>query len=483
MTLLSSLHFKPEYIAIMAASLIIIISFVFNFVSKKTNVPSVLLLLLLGVGIQYIAPPGLKDDPIVSQLLIVVGKVGLILIVLEAALDLKLKKEKLGLILKSLSVALFALVGSALLIALAVQYFLDAPFVKALAYAVPLSIMSSAIIIPSVGGLPDEKKEFMIYESTFSDIFGIIFFQFLTSTEASATAGEIALNVFVDLLITIAIAVFLSYLLVWMFKNITSNVKLFLIIAVLMLVYAVGSVFGISSLIIILFFGLILNNIKLFFRGPLAKLVNEEEIKPVFHEFHIITLESAFVLRTFFFVMFGVSISLASLVDWHVAMYSIVIVFILYAVRFIFLKLLLWGKSIVPELYLAPRGLITVLLFYTIPNGMNEEGKYIAANDLTIKDFDPGILLYTILITSIVMTFALIMSRGQKVKEVLIDNFNLNYIEDQVEKEREEEEEEYFNEMDQYIEGEHYKNKEQKTDINPEQNNDSDVEITESEDE
>ena len=364
--LLSSLHLKPEYIAIMAASLIIIISFVFNFISKKTNVPSVLLLLLLGVGIQYIAPAGLKDDPLISKLLIIVGKVGLILIVLEAALDLKLKKEKLGLILKSLSVALFALVGSALLIALAIQYFLEASFINSLAYAVPLSIMSSAIIIPSVGGLPDDKKEFMIYESTFSDIFGIIFFQFLTSTEASSTAGEIALNVFVDLLITIAIAIFLSYVLVWMFKNITSNVKLFLIIAVLMLVYAVGSVFGISSLIIILFFGLILNNIKLFFRGPLAKLVKEEEIKPVFHEFHIITLESAFVLRTFFFVMFGVSISLMSLFDWHVAMYSLVIVAILYAVRFTFLKLLLWGKSIAPELYLAPRGLITVLLFYTM---------------------------------------------------------------------------------------------------------------------
>lgn len=450
--LLSSLHLKPEYIAIMGASIIIIISFIFNIISKKTNIPSVLLLLVLGVGIQYIPGVDVKDNPLVSQLLIIVGKVGLILIVLEAALDLKLKKEKLGLIVKSLVSALFALVISSLIIALAIQYFLSTAFMPALAYAVPLSIMSSAIIIPSVGSLEQSKKEFMIYESTFSDIFGIIFFQFLTSSESYEGTGDVILNVSMDLGITIALAIVLSYILVWLFQRITSHVKLFLIIAVLMLVYAVGSVLGISSLIIILFFGLILNNTSLFFRGPLKNAVNEEEIKPVFHEFHIITLESAFVLRTFFFVMFGVSISLATLFDWRVAYYSVIIVGVLYLVRFIMLRILLWGKSISPELWIAPRGLITVLLFYTIPTGMSENGTYDPKLDLTIDNFDPGILLYTILITSVVMTIALIAARGQKVRDVFIENLNLNYLEDQVEKQRIKEEGEYFDEMDEMYE-------------------------------
>ncbi len=451
--LLSSLHLKPEYIAIMGASIIIIISFIFNIISKKTNIPSVLLLLMLGVGIQYIVGDEIRESPLVSQLLIIVGKVGLILIVLEAALDLKLKKEKLGLIVKSLVSALFCLIISSLIIALAIQYFLTTSFMQAMAYAVPLSIMSSAIIIPSVGSLEQSKKEFMIYESTFSDIFGIIFFQFLTSSESYESTGDVILNVSIDLGITIAVAIILSYVLVWLFQRITSHVKLFLIIAVLMLVYAVGSVLGISSLIIILFFGLILNNAGLFFRGPLKNAVNEEQIKPVFHEFHIITLESAFVLRTFFFVMFGVSITLSSLFDWHVASYSLVIVGVLYLVRFIMLRVLLWGKSIVPELWIAPRGLITVLLFYTIPTGLDEEGNYDAKLDLTIDNFDPGILLYTILITSVVMTIALIAARGQKVRDVFIENLNLNYLEDQVEKQRFEEEKEYFDEMDDLYEG------------------------------
>ena len=38
---------------------------------------------------------------------------------------------------------------------------------SALLYATPLSILSSAIIIPSVSGLSEAKKEFHVYESTF----------------------------------------------------------------------------------------------------------------------------------------------------------------------------------------------------------------------------------------------------------------------------------------------------------------------------
>ena len=206
--------------------------------------------------------------------------------------------------------------------------------------------------------------------------------------------------------------------------------------------YGIGSVYHLSSLIIILFFGIILNNVELFFRGPLKKLMDKDKLKPVFHEFHIITLESAFFLRTFFFVMFGITISLISLVDLQVAIQSIVFVAILYVVRFLTLKVILWNKEIVPQLWIAPRGLITVLLFYTIPNGF-ENGVYDPLRDLTIGNFDSGVLLYTILITSLVMTFALIKAKGKKISDVMIKDLNFNFIEDGMEEEMEDEIREY----------------------------------------
>ena len=41
---------------------------------------------------------------------------------------------------------------------------------------VPLSILVSAILLPSIGSVEENKREFLIYESTFSDIVGIIVF-------------------------------------------------------------------------------------------------------------------------------------------------------------------------------------------------------------------------------------------------------------------------------------------------------------------
>jgi hypothetical protein len=69
-----------------------------------------------------------------------------------------------------------------------------------------------------------------------------------------------------------------------------------------------------------------------------------------------------------------------------------------------------------PQLFIAPRGLITVLLFYAIP----EEAK--------IETFEPGILLFVIIGTSLIMTAAMIYDKKRnskavnKAKDTNVDN-------------------------------------------------------------
>jgi cell volume regulation protein A len=415
------------YVYIIGVSVIIILSFLFNLIAKKTNIPSVLMLIVLGLGIQYAAPQlGInfsENHQLMNQLKIL-GNVGLILIVLEAALDLELKRDKIGVILKSFVVALVALGASSFAIAwLIMEFFSDATLLKALVYAVPLAIMSSAIIIPSVGGLSKEKREFMIYESTFSDILGIMFFYFLIQNGDADSAGTVLVSIGKNIGITLVISIIASYALVVLFQNLKSQVKLFLIIAVLMCLYAIGKSFHLSALIIILMFGVVLNNTGLFFRGPLKKMNNREKLKPIFHDFHVLTLESAFVTRTFFFVLFGITISLSSLIDLRTAVISLGIIGSLYIIRFIVLILVL-RKNIQPQLYIAPRGLITILLFYAIPDGyMNFHGetleKYAEEFDMGIQGFESGILLFTILVTSLIMMVALVLNKGGRVRDVL----------------------------------------------------------------
>ena len=66
-------------------------------------------------------------------------------------------------------------------------------------------------------------------------------------------------------------------------------------------------------------------------------------------------------------------------------------------------------KNIFPLLYIAPRGLITILLFFQI---------YSAYDSFASDAFDRGILLQVIFITSLVMTISLIQN-GFGLKEVV----------------------------------------------------------------
>lgn len=397
------MDFLGPYNLIIVASLILIISFFFGEFSKKTSIPSVLMLIVLGIVINILinmsGMPSINFFPILE----VLGIVGLIMIVLEAALELKLDKDKVKPISKALGIALVGLLLSTWLTAEVLKYFIEGmDTLKAWIYATPLSILSSAIIIPSVMDLRSDKKEFHIYESTFSDILGIILFYFLLSQvhagDASHGGGGGVLNYFLTILLTIVLSVIFSYLIVIVFQRIKSNVKLFLLIAVLLLLYALGKKLHLSSLIIILIFGLVIANMKLFFSGTLKHFLNYEAAHDIYHGLHVITMETAFVVRTFFFVIFGITISFDALADWKVAGISVILLGIIYVVRFIILRTSV-GKDIVPQLYIAPRGLITVLLFYAIPP------------EVATESFSSGILLYIIIGTSLIMTFSMIYDK------------------------------------------------------------------------
>ncbi|MAX81878.1 MAG: sodium:proton exchanger [Crocinitomicaceae bacterium] len=390
-----------SYTFVIVASAIVILSYFYNIISKKTNIPSVLLLIITGFGIKqaitYMGAEELDLFPILE----VLGIVGLIMIVLEAALDLELKREKAPILYKALLIAFLGLVASAGIIGYIIQFFLDVEFGIALLYALPLSIISSAIVIPSITALGEHKKEFMIYESTFSDILGIMFFYFLISGLEAEHTSELIWEISWNIVATVVISLLVSYMLVYIFQNIRTKIKLFLLIAVLILLYAIGKQLHLSSLLIILVFGLILNNQKVFFKGVLDRWLKPEAIKSILTDFQLVTVETAFIVRTFFFVIFGATITIESLFNVEVFIISTLILAGIYISRVIIIKAV-ERKDIDPQIYIAPRGLITILLFFNIPS------------NLQIPEFDSGILLYVILSTSLIMTWSLIKGGSKK---------------------------------------------------------------------
>lgn len=401
------------YGLVIGGSLVIILSYFANLLAKRTNIPSVLVLIGMGIAIREgLNAMGLNSIPFESLVLELLGTVGLIFIVLEAALELELTREKMPLIIKSATMALLALLGSSAAIAAFLVTSMDMPLFEAWVYAIPLSIMSSAIIIPSVSGIAANDREFMVYESTFSDIFGIMAFYLLLGNSAAESTNSIILSIGTNLLVTFILAVIVSYVLVYVLQKITSSVKLFLSIAVLLLIYSVQKLLHLSPLVLILIFGLMLNNHRLFFPNwnstrkwlkflpSPAKLLDDHRMHELHRDYHLLTLETAFVIRTFFFVLFGMTVSLLALTDLHVITEGLIICCILFGVRILSL-LIFQRKRLFPLLYIAPRGLITILLFFQI------QGAY---SEFSQPQFDQGILLVIILVTSIIMTIALVQN-------------------------------------------------------------------------
>jgi len=395
--------FLDSYGLIIVFSLTIIISYFFNILAKKSGVPAVLMLIGLGIIIHYGLLLFGEKSLDLARPLEVLGVIGLILIVLEAALDLKLKKEKIGLIIKSFLVALLGLGGTAYLAALVLNYVMGVEVLNALLYTIPLSILSSAIILPSIDEFKEVKREFMIYESTFSDIIGIISFYSVLTMVGPDTNEGVYSEVFTNLALTVIFSVIISYILIYILQNIKGHVKLFLLIAILLLLYAVGGIFHLPSLIIILIFGVILNNYKIFFKGGLMKLLDKERVEEILGDFKIITAESAFVVRTFFFIIFGWSVYLGSLLSFKVIGIGLIILAIIYIIRAIIL-FVFNGKDIVSQLFLAPRGLITILLFFAIPE------------KLSIGAEIQGVLLFVILGSCLIMTWSLITHKNKLLK-------------------------------------------------------------------
>jgi len=97
--------------------LIIIFSYFFDLLAKKTKFPSVILLMITGMIARIIANQyGFENTVLLNSLIPVLGTIGLILIVMEGALELEIKKEKIGLIFSGFLAAFVILILNIILL-------------------------------------------------------------------------------------------------------------------------------------------------------------------------------------------------------------------------------------------------------------------------------------------------------------------------------------------------------------------------------
>lgn len=377
--------------AILTASALLLFAYLLDIVGRRWKLPSVVLLIGTGIALrQILDSTGLHlhwVDPIVP----VIGTIGLILIVLEGSLDLEVSRERLRLIASSATSTVLGFCVTLFLFALLFQFTLGFDTPIAILAAIPFAVISSAVAIPAANGLAAQPREFVIYESSLSDILGVlVFYAWL---DANGSLQSFTMDLVGGGMISLAAAMAAALGIYYLINQLEGHVRFLPLIAGLICLYAVGKHLHLSPLILVLGCGLLINNPHLIKWNKRMRSLHSENYDQTLKEFKGLVAELTFAMKSFFFLLLGYwteIAQLASLRAWLIAGAGVAIV---YGSRWLILKMLRQAAA-AQLLWIAPRGLITVLLFIS------------AKDSGSLHDFPLGAVMLFVLATAALTALA-----------------------------------------------------------------------------
>ena len=231
----------------------------------------------------------------------------------------------------------------------------------------------------------------MIYESSLSDILGVIFFNFivLNTDYGFKTFANFGFQLIIIVVISFIATIGLTILL----RKIEHHIKFIPIILLVILIYTLLEIYKLPSLIFILTFGLFIGNLYKFKSFKWIKKLHPEELKIEDQKFKEITIEGAFLVRALFFILFGYLLQTSEIINTDTLLLAGEIVAFIFIFRVLQLKLSRLPLN--PLLFVAPRGLVTILLFLSI----------IPAQRLLLVN--KSLIVQVIIITAFIMMFGL----------------------------------------------------------------------------
>jgi len=377
--------------AILVASALLLFAYLLDIAGRRFRLPSVVLLIVTGLVARQVLDRMELHLRWVDPVVPIVGTLGLILIVLEGALDLAVTRERTRLIAISTAAAIGGFLLTLLPFTLLFHHALDLEAPVAALAAIPFAVISSAVAIPSATGLPGPTREFVVYESALSDIVGVLVFYAWLSADESLSA--FALNLVGGGTVTLIAAVFAALGLFYLINKLDGHVRFLPLIAGLVCLYAIGKSWHLSPLVLVLVVGLLFNNPHLLEWNARLKALHTADYDQTLKEFKGLIAELTFATKSFFFLLLGYWTDVRAMADWRAWGLAAVIAATVYATRFALLKAL--RQAAADRLvWIAPRGLITVLLFL----GAVETG--------TLASFPFGTVMLVVLTTAALTALA-----------------------------------------------------------------------------
>jgi cell volume regulation protein A len=367
---------------------------------RKTNIPDVLVLMLVGIMIGPVL--GIVTPVDFGKIGSLIATIALVVILFESGTSLDL-----GILGKSLAttgvLTLWCFFLTATIVALLGFYILELPLLSATMLGVTLGGTSSAVVIPMVSALRISEKTatVLVLESALTDVLSIIgvFALLQVYTQGGVEPGRVLGSVLSALIFAAAIGVLggIGWLLVLGkvrdFPNTISST-----LAYVFIVYGLTEKLGFSGAIAALALGITLTNFEKFGLHRIQHL--DRKIVPLNETDLIFYREAVFLLKTYFFVYLGISIQFG---EAQLARVGLLIVMLVFVMRLILTRIVFrdpgYGlRDAAIASMMAPKGLAAAVLAalplqYGVPGGE------------TIRD-----MTYMVVLVSITLTALLVMA-------------------------------------------------------------------------
>ncbi|MDP4028597.1 MAG: cation:proton antiporter [Gallionella sp.] len=317
-------------ITILAIGLMVFFAHFLSVQFRKTNIPDVLVLMLLGILLGPLL--GIVTPQDFGKIGSVIATIALVVILFESGTSLNL-----GVLGKSLattgmlSLVCFAL--TTVIVASAGVAALDLDLLPAALLGVTLGGTSSAVVIPMVEALRLSEKPatVLVLESALTDVLCIVgvFALLQVYTQGGVEPGRLVGGVLAALIFAAIIGVLggIGWLLVLGkvrdFPNTISST-----LAYVFIVYGVTEQLGFSGAIAALALGITMTNFEQFGLNRIQSL-SSKSIEPLNEMDRVFYRESVFLLKTYFFVYLGISIHFGAAQLAFVAVAMTVLVFVM----------------------------------------------------------------------------------------------------------------------------------------------------------
>jgi len=332
---LANLSFGDSLVAsapvlLLAASVVIILGVLGEAFFKKTGIPDILFLMVLGIIIGPVL--GIIQPEAVLEIVPYFAAVALIIIMFDGGLNLHIGK-----VLKTAHFAIIlVIVGFALsvgIVAGLAHYGLGWEWIDSILLGTIVGGSSSIIVFGLVQKIhiSDDAKSMLSFESALTDIFAVIIAFVLFEAVLSGEFSLDLLGVTIGKAVLVGLVLGFGVGIPWMFvisKLKNAQHSYMLTIGMVFLLFFLATSFGESGALTALVFGLMLGK-KTYFSRLLKVKFPEDTIDNSLHN------QVTFLVRAFFFVFVGL---LASFAQLEYVIFGIVAAIAIYIGRIIITK-------------------------------------------------------------------------------------------------------------------------------------------------